>query len=60
MTVRGTLRPLASEPGALQLVAQVERRAYSGYVNLDNRGYQLVGPWQGLLVGRAELLRRIR
>jgi hemolysin activation/secretion protein len=50
MTVRGTLRPLQSEPGALQLVAQVERKAVSGYVNIDNRGYQLVGPWQGLFV----------
>jgi hemolysin activation/secretion protein len=50
VTVRGTLRPLQSEPGALQLVAQVERRAVSGYFNLDNRGYRNVGPWQGLLV----------
>ncbi|SDE62327.1 ShlB/FhaC/HecB family hemolysin secretion/activation protein [Belnapia rosea] len=51
VTVRGTLRPLATEPGALQLVAQVERKWYSGYLNVDNRGYKLVGPWQGLLVG---------
>ncbi len=51
VTVRGTLRPLATEPGALQLVAQVERRAFSGYLNVDNRGFSLVGPWQGLLVG---------
>lgn len=50
VTVRGTLRPLATAPGALQLIAQVERRSYSGYVNLDNRGFKLVGPWQGLLV----------
>ncbi|MCO6418711.1 BamA/TamA family outer membrane protein [Siccirubricoccus sp. KC 17139] len=50
LTVRGTLRPLQTEPGALQLVAQVERKAVSGYVNIDNRGYRLVGPWQGLFV----------
>src|SRR4051812_16217936 len=50
MTVRGTLRPLQTEPGALQLIAQVERKAISGYVNIDNRGYRLVGPWQGLFV----------
>lgn len=50
VTVRGTLRPLASEPGALLLVAQVERKAYSSYLNLDNRGFRLVGPWQGLTV----------
>ncbi len=49
VTVRGTLRPLATEPGALQLVAQVEHKLVSGYVNLDNRGYRYVGPWQGLL-----------
>jgi len=50
ISIRGTLRPLASEPGALQLVAQVERKAYSGYANIDNRGYKLTGPWQGLFV----------
>ena len=50
VTVRGTLRPLPTEPGALQLVAQLERRWYGGYLNLDNRGYKLVGPWEGLLV----------
>jgi len=51
MSVRGTLRPLQTEPGALQLVAQVERKTVSGYVSIDNRGYRLVGPWQGLFVG---------
>ncbi len=49
VTVRGTLRPLTSEPGALQLVAQVEHKLVSGYLNVDNRGYRYVGPWQGLL-----------
>lgn len=49
VTVRGTLRPLSTEPGALQLVAQVEHRSVSGYANIDNRGYRYVGPWQGLL-----------
>ena len=50
ITVRGTLRPLSTEPGALQLVAQVEHRPASGYLNIDNRGYRFVGPWQGLAV----------
>ncbi|UFN49513.1 BamA/TamA family outer membrane protein [Roseomonas sp. OT10] len=50
VTVRGVLRPLPSSPGALQLVAQVERKWYSGYFNIDNRGYRLTGPWEGLLV----------
>lgn len=48
--VRGTLRPLQGEPGALQLVAQVERRAVSGLVNVDNRGFREVGPWEWLAV----------
>ena len=51
MRIGGTVRPLQSEPGALQLVVQVERKPYSGYLNLDNRGYERVGPFQGLLVG---------
>lgn len=49
VTVRGTLRPLSTEPGALQLVAQVEHKLVSGYLNVDNRAYRYVGPWQGLL-----------
>ena len=51
LTVRGTLKPLQTEPGALELVVQVERKWYSGFANVDNRAYKLVGPWQGLLVG---------
>jgi hemolysin activation/secretion protein len=49
VTVRAVVRPLAGEPGALQLVAQVARRAVTGYFNLDNRASDLAGPWQGLL-----------
>jgi hemolysin activation/secretion protein len=47
---RGLLRPLPGEPGALQLVVRLERRAVSGFVNVDNRGYALTGAWQGLAV----------
>jgi len=50
MTVSGTVRPLQTEAGALQLLVRVERKLVSGYANVDNRGYRLVGPWQGLLV----------
>ncbi|MBX9701586.1 MAG: hypothetical protein K2X74_19280 [Acetobacteraceae bacterium] len=50
VVVRGTLRPLQTEPGALQLIAQVERRLISGFVNVDNRGFREVGPWQWLAV----------
>jgi hemolysin activation/secretion protein len=51
MRIGGTVRPLQTEPGALQLVVQVERKPFSGYLNLDTRGYNRVGPFQGLLVG---------
>ena len=48
VTVRGLLRPMAGEAGALQLVAQISRRMVSGYVTTDNRAYELTGPWQAL------------
>lgn len=44
--VRGLLRPLPGEAGALQLVAQVSRNPVSGYIGFDNRAYRLTGPWQ--------------
>ncbi len=40
---RGVLRPVAGEPGALELVVRLARRPVSGFVNLDNRGYDLTG-----------------
>ena len=49
--VRGVLQPIQGEPGALRLVAQVSRSALSGYFNVDNRAYQLTGPWEALFVG---------
>ncbi len=50
VTIRSVLRPLqGGEAGALELVAQVTRRAFSGYFSADNRGYRLTGPVQGLL-----------
>lgn len=48
--VRGTLRPLPNEPGALLLIVQLERKRVSGYINADNRGFREVGPWQALSV----------
>lgn len=53
---RGVLRPMAGEPGALELVVRLSRKAVSGFVNLDNRGYDLTGRWQGLLVGQLNSL----
>ncbi|MDB5317029.1 MAG: ShlB/FhaC/HecB family hemolysin secretion/activation protein [Rhodospirillales bacterium] len=50
VTVRGLLQPVQGEPGALRLVAQVSRRAFSGYATMDNRAYRLTGPFQALAV----------
>uniref|UniRef100_UPI0022EA78F3 ShlB/FhaC/HecB family hemolysin secretion/activation protein n=1 Tax=Falsiroseomonas oryzae TaxID=2766473 RepID=UPI0022EA78F3 len=52
VTARGVLRPLPGEPGALQLVVQLARRPVTGFLNLDNRGFESTGAWQGLLVGQ--------
>jgi hemolysin activation/secretion protein len=46
VAVRGLLRPLPGEAGALQLVAQLSRNRLSGYIGVDNRAYALTGPWQ--------------
>jgi hemolysin activation/secretion protein len=48
VTLRTVLRPAGTEPGALSLVAQVSRRAVSGYVTADNRGARFTGPEQAL------------
>jgi hemolysin activation/secretion protein len=54
VTVRGVLRPLeGGAPGDLELVAEVSRRAFSGFITGDNRGFQRAGPVQFLLVGQA-------
>ncbi|WP_146217164.1 ShlB/FhaC/HecB family hemolysin secretion/activation protein [Falsiroseomonas bella] len=52
VSARGVLRPIAGEPGALQLVVQLARQPFGGFFSLDNRGYDLTGAWQGLLVGQ--------
>lgn len=48
LTVRSVLNPSVGDPGALTLVAQVARKAFSGYVSADNRAFDLVGPAEGL------------
>ena len=53
---RGVLRPIAGEPGALELVVRLSRRAASGFATIDNRGYQPTGRWQGLAVGQLNAL----
>ncbi|WP_437168502.1 hypothetical protein [Falsiroseomonas sp. E2-1-a4] len=52
LTARGLLRPMDGEPGALELLVRLERRALSGFASLDNRGNPATGAWQGLVVGQ--------
>jgi hemolysin activation/secretion protein len=48
VTVRAVLRPSTGEPGALTLVAQVDRQAIAGLLNVDNRASRFTGPIEGL------------
>ena len=50
VSLRSVVRPLqGGDAGALELVAQLQRQAVSGYLSVDNRGYRLTGPVQGIL-----------
>lgn len=46
ITLRAVLQPSATEPGALTLVAQVERKVVSGLLSADNRAFRLTGTEQ--------------
>lgn len=48
LTVQSVLRPADTAPGALTLIAQVSRRAVTGYLTADNRASPYSGPEQGL------------
>lgn len=48
ITIRAVLQPSATDPGALTLVAQVERKIASGLLSVDNRAFRLTGTQQGL------------
>ncbi len=50
ITLRAVLQPSAAEPGALTLVAQVDRKAVGGLLTIDNRAFRLTGTEQGLAV----------
>ncbi len=53
VSVRGVLRPLeGGGEGELELVADVTRRAWSGLVTMDNRGFELTGPVQFLALAQ--------
>ena len=50
VTLRAVLRPSTDEPGALTLIAEVKRAAFSGLFVADNAAYPKTGPAEGLLV----------
>jgi hemolysin activation/secretion protein len=49
VTLRAVLRPSAEAPGALTLIAQVQRVAWNAMVVADNRGTTFTGPEGALL-----------
>jgi len=48
VTLRAVLQPSADDPGALNLIAEVSRRAVSGLATFDNRAFVQTGPIEGL------------
>lgn len=48
VSLSAVLRPSATEPGALTLVAQVTRQPITGQVSGDNRAFSSIGPQQFL------------
>jgi len=50
VAVRAVIRPGVGEPGALQLVAQLSRQWYGGFLSADNRGPRFAGPPQAIAV----------
>ena len=44
VTLRAVLEPSADQPGALNLIAQVSRKAVSGLASIDNRAFNETGP----------------
>lgn len=53
VSVRAVLRRGSDKPGAITLIAQVERKKFSGLLNYDNRGSPEAGPSEMLLSGAA-------
>ena len=50
VTIRAVLRPSAAEPGALTLVAQVDRQSVNGLLSVDNRAFPLTGTAEGVVL----------
>jgi hemolysin activation/secretion protein len=53
VSVRSVLRRVSTEPGAVELVAQLSRKPFSALYQYDNRGSPEVGPSEMLLSGAA-------
>jgi hemolysin activation/secretion protein len=55
VTVRAVLQPSNDEPGALTLIAQVSRQAFSGSISVDNRAFNQTGPYEllGIIDGNS-------
>ena len=43
------IRPGTSGPGAAQLVVEVTRDPFDGYISVNNRGSPYAGPWSGAM-----------
>ncbi len=50
VTLHAVLQPSLDDPGALTLVAQVQRQAVNGLITADNRAFRQTGPVEGLVV----------
>ena len=50
VTLHAVLQPSADDPGAITLVAQVQRQAVNGLLTADNRAFRQTGPQEGLLI----------
>jgi hemolysin activation/secretion protein len=51
VTVKAVLRRESGDPGAVELIAQLSRKALSGFMTYDNRNSQETGPHEMLLSG---------
>ena len=50
IALQAVLKPSDTDPGAITLIATVQRSGVSGLYTADNRAYPLTGPSQGLAV----------
>lgn len=50
VTLHAVLQPSQGDPGALTLVAQVERQKVNGLLTFDNRAFRQTGPVEGLAI----------